>query len=467
MPLAFSPYDMKLIAVAALAGWMLLVWVGRPLVCGFFFGLGWFGIGAWWLVETFHRYGPLPVPLSVLAVACLGMGMAVFPAFWAWLAKALAGGKRSAFFWAFILAGLAEEWMRGHLFTGLPWTPLGALVLDTPAVGWLAWLGVYGTAVFPLALAVIPMGLFLARKVVLMLLVALGTCLLISPDPYPATGTVLKAALVQANIPQDIKWDADFVSETIRRYTTLSERFAAGMDVIVWPEAAVPFFLERAPQWRRELLTSMKAWGVPVLFGGVRMTEDARRAQNGIFLYQPESDRLDFTGKRHLVPFGEYVPSWLPFIHALAPNIGDFIPAKGDGILETGSIRYGSLVCYEAIFPEEARLRVRHGAQVLINVTNDAWYGKSPAPWQHLQAARARAVEMGRYLLRAANTGITAVIAPDGKVVRALPWFTQGVLVGEFRLSDAQTPYLSWGDRGLFVMIASLLLIVGGIRWRE
>jgi apolipoprotein N-acyltransferase len=359
----------------------------------------------------------------------------------------------------FPVVAVAEEWLRGHIFTGLPWTPLGSLLLDTPAIGWAAVVGVYGAALLPAWLAAsltyISDPVYWRYGLVSGLLAVV--LFIAAPAPHHADGEVQHVALVQANIPQDVKWDAAFLTETMRRYARASDTAAARNDLIIWPEAAVPFFLERVPDWRKWLNRKMLAWGVPLLFGGLKLKADGRQANNGLYLFNPDAPAaLSFAGKRHLVPFGEYVPSWIPFLHKLVPNIADFRPAHDSGVLSDAHGRYGSLVCYEAIFPEEARHRVQEGATVLINVTNDAWYGKTPAAWQHLQAARMRAVETGRYLLRAANTGITAIIRPDGSVSKRMDWFEQGVVTGEFRHGHGYTPYQRWEDWPLLLLFVVL-----------
>ena len=234
--------------------------------------------------------------------------------------------------------------------------------------------------------------------------------------------------MIQANIPQDQKWDAAFLNETMQRYVTASDQVSGKSDIIIWPEAAVPFFPSKMPNWNRWLNEHMQAWKIPVIFGGIKLLGDSGQAHNGLYLFDPEAKSRSFAGKQHLVPFGEYVPEWVPFLQALVPNIADFRPAQDAGLLSARGVRYGSLVCYEAIFPEQARTRVTGGADVLVNVTNDAWYGQTPAAWQHLQSARMRAVETGRYLLRAANTGISAVIAPNGDMTATVPWFTQDIV---------------------------------------
>jgi apolipoprotein N-acyltransferase len=463
MPFSFSPYDYKLAAIVALAGWVYLIWRGPAWWIGFAFGLGWFGVGAWWLAPTFHTYGPIVWPLAVAVVVLVGAVLALFPALIAWATRALCRRERDLLL-VFPCVIVLEEWLRGWLLTGLPWTSLGNLLLDTPAVGWAAYAGVYGIAALPATMAA---SIFLLTRRATRASGAVGAAIcfvavLFSPAPFKADGGTSSAALVQANIAQDVKWDSAFLLETMQRYQRASA--AATADVLVWPEAAVPMFLSMAPDWDRWLSRQVRAWKTPLIFGGIQREADSSIAHNGIFLEQPGATQRKFVGKQHLVPFGEYVPAWLPFVRSLAPGIGDWQPSFDDGILSDGSRRYGSLVCYEAIFPEIAVARVRAGAEVLVNVTNDTWYGESPAAWQHLQAARMRAVETGRFILRAANSGITAIIAPDGSITQSAPWFTESIVQGEFNTSGITTPYVRWGNAILFVF-ALPLAILGISRW--
>ncbi|WP_370465522.1 apolipoprotein N-acyltransferase [Mariprofundus sp. NF] len=459
MPFAFSPFDYAWLAIPALAGFLWLLCQGSPFRIGFAFGFGWFGFGAWWLAPTLHTFGHLPWIAAGFCVLLVGCVMALLPAMWAWLA-AKDGGRTHWILVSFPTVAVAEEWLRGHIFTGLPWTALGTLMLDTPAIGWASWFGVYGLAFIPALLAASLLLLVTHEEkrwgagglVVVTLLV------LAAPQPLDATGEeVYHAALIQGNIPQDQKWDAAFLNETMFRYAKLSEQAAEKSDVIIWPEAAIPFFLERAPEWDSWLSGKITTWQVPLLFGGLKLTGE-NTANNGLFAEEPVGNHRTFAGKQHLVPFGEYVPSWVPYLSALVPAIANFRPAEDSGTVQLRGIRYGSLICYESLFPEQTRLRVQNGAQVLVNVTNDAWYGTTPAAWQHFQAARMRAVESGRYLLRAANTGVTAIIGPDGKVRNSAPWWTKTALVGEFRLSEAITPYVRWGDAPLLGLLILLVI---------
>ncbi len=460
MPYAFSPYDYKWLAVLALAGWIGLFMRGRSFATGWAFGLGWFGIGAWWLAPTFHTFGPLAWPWAVLATGLVGSILALFPAVLAWCSCMLAGNS-SRMLIVFPILAVGEEWLRGHVFTGLPWTPLGSLLLDTPAIGWAAFVGVYGAALLPalLAVSLVFMLQFKCYRRGLTGAVIAGICMFAAPAPYRAEGAIHRVALVQANIPQKLKWNANFLNETMHRYVRLSKQAASRSDLIIWPEVAVPMFLGKAPQWREWLLRHMKTWNTPVLFGGLKLDAGGGRiAHNGIYLFLPGREELQFVGKEHLVPFGEYVPSWIPFLHAMVPNIADFRPSRDSGVLQGAHERYGSLVCYEAIFPREARQRA-NTASVLVNVVNDTWYGHTPAAWQHLQAARMRAVETDRYLLRAANTGVSAIVAPDGTIQESMDWFTQGVVYGTYRDSNTKTFYQRWGDLPLLVWMVPLLFM--------
>lgn len=465
MPYAFSPYDYVWLAWLAMAGWIGLFRQGYALFIGFAFGFGWFGFGAWWLADTLHLYGHLHYLLAVFCVGLVGAVLALFPALWAWLSMRLAG-RSGWLLLVFPAIGVGIEWLRGHIFTGLPWTALGNLLLETPAIGWAAWVGVYGLTLLPALAAASLLALLTPSLRYWGVGGLLATCLLVfvAPGPFTADGEIKRAALVQANIPQDEKWDAGFLGETMRRYASLSD--TAEADLIVWPEAAVPFFLSRAPGWEHWLQQQLQRWGVPLLFGGLKLLEDGHSGQNGLFLAGPAGSERQFVGKRHLVPFGEYVPAWIPFLHTLVPEIADWRPAENGGVLNWHEQKFGALICYESIFPEETRQRVRQGAQVLVNVTNDAWYGKSPAAWQHLQAMRMRAVESGRYVLRAANTGVSAIIAPDGAVIATAPWWTQAVISGTYRTSTRITPYQQWGDTPLLACIL-LVLLPARVRWRR
>ncbi len=458
MPFTFSPYDYAWLSTPTLAGWLWLIRQGSPFYMGFAFGFGWFGFGAWWLAPTLHTFGHLPWLAAVFCVVLVGCIMGMLPAMWAWLTWRIAGNSGWVIV-AFPALAVAEEWLRGHIFTGLPWTALGNVLLDTPAISWGAWFGVYALALLPALAAAALLLLLSQQNRILGMGGILLICLLVwqAPGIEDTKGKMQTVALIQANIPQDVKWDASFVDETLSRYSQLTTLAAPVSDLIIWPEAAVPFFLSRAPDRDVWLSSQIQNWNTPILFGGLKVTGDGI-AQNGLYAQDSEADKRQFSGKHHLVPFGEYVPAWLPFLHTIVPEIADFKPADDDGVVSVRGDTYGALICYESLFPEQARHRVAHGAQVLVNITNDAWYGTTPAAWQHFQAARMRAVETGRYVLRAANTGISAVINPHGQVISTAPWWTKTIVKGAYRLSSVETPYVRWGNWPLLACLFILAL---------
>lgn len=463
MPFAFSPYDFKWIAPIALAIWLASLLRGQAFRMGLAFGFAWFGLGSWWLADTLHTFAPMPYALALTVMLPMGFVMGLFPAIWAWLCVRFQ--HRVPILYLFPVLAVLVEWLRGFVFTGLPWTSLGTLILDTPAVGWALWLGVYGAAFIPALLACCVYFLVMWfqrggtkwRIEAYCVLAFACVILLATPAVHEPDGKTYRAALVQPNIAQDQKWDAAFLEESLQRLITLSAQHAEAVDVIVWPESAVPFYPKAAPSWDAWLRLEMKAWQTPVIFGGLRQLNEI--SFNGVYLQQSGVVERPFVGKQHLVPFGEYVPSWVPFLKKMVQTIGNFQPYDGSFLLQNNGIIYGPLICYESLFPELTRSRVLAGAQVLVNVTNDAWYGDSPAAWQHLQAMRMRAVESGRYVLRAANTGVTGVIHPDG-TMQHVPWLREDVFVGEFKLSSHITPYQRCGNWLLLLLLIPVFWFV-------
>ncbi len=466
---AFSPFDAVWLAVFALAIWLYLclTYPAYVLQLGFAFALGWFGFGGWWLADTLHIYGHIPYVLALLTVALLAVVMGFFMAAWVWLTLKLKQQQHDIL-WLFPSVGVLEEWLRSFIFTGFPWTALGNLIVTTPAAPWVSVLGSY-FAVWLLLVVVSAVVLLLKREtrqqgiwglVVAMLLFALTPTLELEKTPMKTV------ALVQPNIAQNEKWDAAYVQETMSRLLKLSQQ-ERDVHLIIWPEAAVPIYLSQAPAWDNFLASEMATWQADVAFGGIKLLKKdengLRKSQNGLFLAQKHMPDRQFVGKHHLVPFGEYVPAWLPWLGKIVPDIGNFVPATDDGILHAAEHKLGVLICYESIFSDEAAARITHGAEVLIVVSNDAWYDQSPAAWQHLQAAQMRALETGRYVLRAANTGVTAIITPDGKIQSQIPWWQEGVLRGTYQTLTHLTPYQQWGNMPILSFIFIVLAFAG---WR-
>ena len=479
MPFAFAPYHHIWLAILSLAGLIWLIQSKYPFNTGYSFGFGWFGFGAWWLAPTVHDYGGLPWAVAIVVPILMGLIMGLFPAIWAWSCIKISrfNGKPYALLLLLPCSAIIMEWLRGHIFTGLPWTTLGNLVLDSPASTWLSVFGAYGMAFLPVLLAA---SLTLLcqkdlqkeqRQFASLAIIVCAAFMFFAPAIAHLETPESRVALIQPNIPQDQKWDRQFLQQSMQHLLELSEKEASNVDIIIWPEAAIPFYLERNPNWSRWLQEQMNRWEKPILFGGLKLFSDTGASQNGLYLFEPHNaettpnakpdskpDSKQFAGKHHLVPFGEYIPSWLPWLRKIGPDIADFQAASDKGILATGTTQFGSLICYESLFPEQARQRVQAGANVLVVVTNDAWYGHSPAAWQHFQASQARAVETGRYVLRAGNTGVSAIIAPDGRITSTTPWWTSAVVTGTYHTSSMMTFYQTWGNNPAFILFGILLI---------
>jgi apolipoprotein N-acyltransferase len=265
--------------------------------------------------------------------------------------------------------------------------------------------------------------------------------------------------LLQGNIDQSLKWDRRYQTTTLDIYERLARRVAEDKPaLIVWPETALPFFLRREPELGARVRRFVAGLGIPTLTGSPDLGEDGF-LYNTAFLLRPDGEIGGRYDKRHLVPFGEYVPlrRIFFFLDKLVVGIGDFGRGRAATVFSLDGVRFSVMICYEVIFPGEVREFVGGGAALLVNVTNDAWFGRSGAPYQHLAMAAMRAVENGTYLVRAANTGVTAVIAPNGEILAQTGIFTEASLVGTIRARQGQTPYTRYGDVLAWVCLSFLV----------
>jgi len=261
-------------------------------------------------------------------------------------------------------------------------------------------------------------------------------------------GPAIRVGLVQGNVPQGQKWDPAFRDAILARYLSLTRDVARqGVDLVIWPESSTPFVFGRDAIATEVMRAGVVQGGVPVVFGSDEVVGPTE-FYNAAFVMDATGEIRGGYRKMQLVPFGEYIPvrSVLFFARPLVEGFSDFSAGRELTLLPVGAHRLSVAVCYEAVFPWLAVRAVRQGSQLLTTITNDAWYGTSAAPWQHFQQARVRAVETGRYLVRAANTGISGVVDPYGRVVVQSPLFQTGTWVGEVRWLDGMTPYVRMGD---------------------
>ena len=452
-------------------GWWLLAWVflapafalamaRRPRAAlrdGWLAGTAFFVVLLSWLDHTFTHYSAIPWPLSWLPIAALaaycGLYVGLVCLGLSWLAPLLGGGALAA---APIL-WVAGEWIRGWLMDGFPWGLVGYSQHSVLAVIQIADLsGVYGVS-FVVVAANAALAALLAlpwRRAVPGVAGALvlaggaigyGVLALRSADAAAS----VPVAVIQPSVEQSVKWDPASREEILDRYERLTREAARSRPVlVVWPETAAPIFLRGEPELLRRLTRLATDVGTPLLVGSVdREPGPAGALLNSAFLLTGQG----ITGKydkMHLVPFGEYVPlsGLIGFVRSWAEFISDFAPGEQATVFPLEAGRFGTVICYEVIFPELFRRVVAGGASFMTNITNDAWFGETSGPWQHLATLPLRAVEHRVGIARAANTGVSAFVEPSGRITAWLPIGARGVLERRVALRQGPTVYTRYGD---------------------
>jgi apolipoprotein N-acyltransferase len=280
----------------------------------------------------------------------------------------------------------------------------------------------------------------------------------------------LQVSLIQGNIDQAHKWDPAYTNETLATYQSLTVKAAQDhSDLIVWPETAVPCYFSPEHWYEPFFLSLAKKVNAPILFGSLayeaRSHPEEYKYFNSAFLVSPEDKKVSQYDKVHLVPFGEYVPlkSFLPFVEKLVVGVGDFSPGKNFTLFGIPMARFGVLICYEIIFPDLSRHYCKSGANFLVTITNDAWFGRSSAPYQHFSMAVFRAVENRTAVVRAANSGISGIIEPTGYIQRQTPLFERTYCKGKIPVNSSSTFYSRYGDVGVALcgIILLLFMLIG------
>jgi apolipoprotein N-acyltransferase len=473
--LAFAPWQWAWLAPLSL--WTLLFLLRdqdprRAFGIGYAFGLGQFGLGVSWVFVSIHQHGNAGLPLALLLTGLLIGFLALFPALVAAGTAWLVGRAPGRVLWVFPAAWVAGEWIRTWIFTGFPWLAVGYSQTDGPLAGFAPLLGVLGLGALLVGTAASLEFLRTAqgrwRSGVLLALIFLwvaGFALRFHAWTQPA-GPAVAVALVQGNIPQEDKWDQNRADQILQRYQALTQPLL-GTPIIVWPEAALPqVYHELAGTYLTRLQVAAAAAGSEIVLGLLRFDPERRVYLNSVLALGLDRQFYD---KRHLVPFGEYFP--VPdFIRHQMQMLDMPYSDLGAGeaqpeLLRLHGLPVATFICYEAVFGHEV-IRDLPAAQLLVNVSNDAWFGRSFAPYQHFQIARMRAVETGRDLLRATNTGITALVDATGRVQGQLPSFEVGVLRGEVVPRTGATPYVRWGDWPVLAWLVVSLALAAGFRKR-
>ena len=468
---AFAPLGAWPLGPLALAV-LIMLWRGaaprRAALLGFVFGLGWFGSGVSWVYVSMHDYGGMPVALAGVATLAFAAYLALWPA----LAGALQAAARSGNAWFGALVTGASwalsEWLRGWVFTGFPWLATGYAHTDGPLAGFAPVVGVHGlNAIAALVAALLAQAAarrsapgMRVTRLAAVAVVALGGALLARLEWTMTNDKAVNVALVQGNVPQDLKFEEGRFEATLALYERLAT--SASAELVVLPETALPRFLQAMPVESLARLDHVLRTRGADLVTGVPFAESRERYFNSAVSFGASpAQRYD---KAHLVPFGEFIPAgfrW--FVDAMRIPLGDF--SRGSDTpspLALGSQQVAINICYEDLFGEEI-IRQLPRATLLANLSNIAWFGDSLAPHQHLQISRMRSLETGRPMLRATNTGMTAVIDARGRVTDLLPPFTEGVLTARVRGYRGATPYVragNWPAIGCAVLVLLAAFVV-------
>ena len=431
----------------------------------------------YWILIVLGHYGHLNIFASIFPLILLSLYLSLFPAVFSILARSMDNPRSGLIVTSCSWVGL--EYLRSKLMTGFPWCLTGYTQYRNLYLIQIADIcGVYGLSFMIVFINILIYYSFFKRRepyrgllkwhFLTALLLVGGTLVyghyrLLNEKMKEEYNYSLKAVIIQANIDQSVKWNPDFQTETMDIYSRLTRSsFLFKPDLIIWPETSAPFFFQSNPGLSSRIFSIAEESGAALIFGSPAYKQIAGKINylNRAYLIPP-GGRTEYYDKVHLVPFGEYIPlkKLLFFVNKLAAAAGDFKAGDRISPLNYDDLSIGILICYEAIFPGIARAEAKEGANLLVNITNDAWFGRSGAPFQHLSMAIFRAVETRIPLIRAANTGISAFIDPCGRIICAGSLFKEEVLKHKITVckSPKQTFYTRFGD--IFVFIAIIIVI--------
>lgn len=459
-------------------------WRGRPghlpgttarrgFALGACAGIVHFGGTVYWTGAVVETFGGLP---GVVALAC-ALALAAYMAAYMAMATAVLGAAVARVGTRGLLLApalwVATEFARGHVLGGFPWIPLGSSVATLVPIAQLASLvGVYGVSCYLVAYSTLVAVALTGGSRTRVRAGACAALVLMAASGWGAwrvadgrlvrEGTPAAVGLVQANIAQTDKWDPRMAGEIARRYEVLTRRAVAeGAAVVLWPESSTPYLFNDDPRQADAVRTLVRDTATPLLFGSdevLRGTPD--RYYNSAFMLDDGGSVAAVYRKMQLVPFGEYVPlrHLLFFVSPLVEAVSDFSAGERITMLPMLGHMASTAICYEIVYPHLARQAVLNGAELLTTITNDAWYGDSSAPYQHFELASMRAIEQGRYLARAANTGISGVVDPYGRAIGRTRVFEEAVVVAQIRFLQSRTLYATIGD-----LVAHVALLVAGL----
>ncbi|MEH6575883.1 MAG: apolipoprotein N-acyltransferase [Amphritea sp.] len=465
-PLSLAPFDFWYLAPlsVALCFFTLQGTTSRAaMLLGWCFGLGFYGVGISWVYISMHEHGNASVLLAGFLTALFVAALALLMALQCWLYRRWLYNV-----FGFVALWVVFEWLRSWLLTGFPWLFLGYSLLDTPLAVYAPFGGVWLLSFYVVLCGALTITVFKRLNHPLQALSLLALILIPwgGADKVPADWTInsgkdLQVMLVQANIPQQAKWQRDQLPGILEQYSKLSQD-SEEVDLLIWPETAIPTFYRNALEDLNPLLQQLEQQNTAMISGIPSVFRDNTKPRNTGYY----NSLTIFSGgngsyhKQRLVPFGEYVP-----LESLLRGLIDFfnLPMSSfslgpveQQLLQVNGVKIAPYICYEIAYPELVRESSLE-SNLLLTVSNDTWFGHSIAPAQHLQIARMRALETGRWLIRSTNNGITALVSPEGKITATIPQFETAVLRGTVSLMEGQTPYQQYGLEPFKITLGAML----------
>ncbi len=437
------------------------------------FGLFFFGFGVPWTFNSIHEFGHAPIVLSAFLASLLVIVLTLFPAFSTYIFCKLRCNAYFSFTSALAFSSLWAlfEWLRSWIFTGFPWLLLGHAHHSSPLQDVIPIFGTYGATWLALLVSclvvVIALGKFRQKVLALISLALVALSLMVANQITwtQAEDEELSIALVQGNISQEMKWDRTNHPFIMSKYMQLSEDHLDA-DIVVWPETAIPtYYTLVKDSFIKELSETAQNNNVDFLVGVFTYDPSNGKVFNSVMAL---GEGLSFYQKQHLVPFGEYIPfrGLTSFLDRyIQIPMADLSEGEGRPLVSLKGYTVGASICYEAVYGNEV-IEALPEAKFLINVSNDAWFGDSLAPHQHLEIARLRAIETGRYLLRATNTGISAIIAPDGSIINKSVQFKEDVIRAKIQPYSGLTPYSRWGNWGIVTILFGIMFKICLYQWK-
>ena len=466
--LSFAPFGYWFLAPLAAAAMMLVFFVAEPKLSarlGFAYGVGVFLSGTYWIYVSVHVFGQAPLAVALLLMFGLVLIMATYLGFIGWALSTLSAGRPwqmalvAPALWAFV------EWLRGWALSGFPWLSFGYGQIDSPLAGWAPVIGIYGVSWMLLVSAAAIVPLMAApragRSAVLLLAMPWLTGALLQQETWTeAEGEAVETTIVQGGVPQDRKWLRQQFVPTLNLYRD-ALLDAEDSDLVVWPEVAIPAISNQVEDYLSLLERDIRRRRQTLALGILEPHSNGLQVYNSVFMLDG-AERQAYR-KRHLVPFGEYFPvpdfvrEWMRLL--ALPNTDMQKGADRQPLLTTAQgVSVAAAICYEDAYGAE-QLYAFPEAAMIVNVSNDAWFGESIAPYQHLQVAQMRALEVERPVIRATNNGISAFIDHRGQVTDVAPQFELATLTRSVQPRGGLTPYAATGNPPLLILLVAIVLV--------